>query len=739
MAALKLIVVLVTLVYSLYSLVTYASRRRGARGAMRALRESAAVRSLGPAEREALAPFLADPLRPQKSTPLLDEQVRPLHGEWARVGLRVHGTETAHETLGGVDVLLPYDAREHLQPFNRAEVVLTARAAVVVALNGTFDLLGARRRALHPEQGAAAPFLPSPEDATPGAATEAQLRELGAREETAAEVAARTGPGWGWRPLLLLLAGFPLLVAAGHVDAPGPWLAAGLALLLAALAAAWIPRRRPAAGKVRRAEGRLAWISLQSPANAAVVRRQLFLGDRHPVRLPAHWVKRLALPSADPADVEFREVDGTIVRVGRLSLDEEVRRRPPVRWGQHLTLALTGLALGLVGWAFAGPLAAELAHARLLGRTSPAPVEDPAPLLAHPPAPGTLLHVRARVRCQVQPPSDDAPGPIACDPVRWGGEAPVVAAIALDPSAEQLLGDDAIRATPHPLSAMLRQLREQRGEADAEALPEVHVIRGITELVGKVDRLCRGGADAGACARLRAQLVEKVSLVDVDDEPTTWPGLVKLAASRKLVRGEDAGLATRETVAALRAELRGIVQPKVLGAYLEPARSLAAGQRGGLLLRVPPARAIALRAGLARAATAREERARCAEDGDEGCARDAGEEDDASLASSADSSDWIRQWAVYRAAAGADGAQPLELHGVLVAAERNERGEPVLEIDPARTPETALQALARAGAPLLGLALLALHGPLFILNLARARRRLAALAAAAGPVRVRRF
>ncbi|MCR2660489.1 hypothetical protein NSP18_24395, partial [Salmonella enterica] len=51
-----------------------------------------------------------------------------------------------HDTLGGVDVVLPYDARDYLREDNQAEVVMTEKFAIVVALNGEFDLAGGRER-----------------------------------------------------------------------------------------------------------------------------------------------------------------------------------------------------------------------------------------------------------------------------------------------------------------------------------------------------------------------------------------------------------------------------------------------------------------------------------------------------------------------------------------------------------------------------------------------------------------
>ena len=94
---------------------------------------------------------------------------------------------------------------------------------------------------------------------------------------------------------------------------------------------------------------------------------------------------------------------------------------------------------------------------------------------------------------------------------------------------------------------------------------------------------------------------------------------------------------------------------------------------------------------------------------------------------SRDFSQWSAQWARYRAAVGPGGVQQVELSGVVVGAERDGRGDLVVELDPTRTRENALQALLRFLAPVLALAVVVVHGAAFVVNKGRATRRLAAL------------
>ena len=98
-------------------------------------------------EQALVQPFLFDPAKPKKQAQLINDGVYPLHGAFVRHGIEAsQGGSTMHDTLGDVDVVLPYDARSYLVENNHAEVVLTEKFAIVVALNGEFDLAGGRER-----------------------------------------------------------------------------------------------------------------------------------------------------------------------------------------------------------------------------------------------------------------------------------------------------------------------------------------------------------------------------------------------------------------------------------------------------------------------------------------------------------------------------------------------------------------------------------------------------------------
>ena len=141
--------------YSLFSGITYLMRRSENKQALRSLQQGAGqpVRRLDPNERAALEPFLFEPANPARAMPLQGDGVHVLEGAYLQHGLSTgQGGSVMHHTIGDVEVILPYDAADFLEPHNRAEVVFGSKCAIVVRLNGSFDLPGAHARAQRRQQ-----------------------------------------------------------------------------------------------------------------------------------------------------------------------------------------------------------------------------------------------------------------------------------------------------------------------------------------------------------------------------------------------------------------------------------------------------------------------------------------------------------------------------------------------------------------------------------------------------------
>ena len=278
---------LIILIWSVISGITYMVRRSDNKSALRELKqEGQPLRRLSAEEQALVQPFLVYPANPKKTAQLLGDGVFPLRGAFVRHGLGTsHGATTLHDTLGGVDVVLPYDARDFLREDNQAEVAMTDKFAIVVALNGEFDLAGGRerdaRRQKQNQQWAGGKLgalqdVADAETAGPDAEAEREFADamrveiLSQRDETPAEIAQRRPRGIGFWPALLWVVTFVCIGIAG-VGGGVPWLAAAAAPALLAL---WLTWRRPSLGtpqKVNRARGELNAIVLTNPANACLL------------------------------------------------------------------------------------------------------------------------------------------------------------------------------------------------------------------------------------------------------------------------------------------------------------------------------------------------------------------------------------------------------------------------------------------------------------------------------------
>ncbi|HSC79587.1 MAG TPA: IgaA/UmoB family intracellular growth attenuator, partial [Chitinolyticbacter sp.] len=593
MATLQLLLVIGVSLYSLYSLIAYSARRVDNKGQLNALKHSATpVRTLTASERADLGPFLFDPFKRGKAIVLLGDEVFRLDGEFVRHGLHVsNGGDTMHDTLGGVDVVLPYDARDFLTADNQAEVVLTPKFAIVIRLNEHFDLAGGRERTkvrevqAHQWQSGAPGEVAGGQNPEADAASAAQgshgpddierVRILGQRDETPAEATARATPGWGGLPLLALLPASILLLIAGHSDNPWWWLAPALLLFSLALWLVWRPRKPAVPQKVNRVEGTLTLLSLQNPGNSNLVTQQLFLGDKFPLQMPAHWAPWAKLSPDSKATLEMRVEDYSVVRLGtQLAIDAEERRFPSVYWGRHFTLALAGALLLGAAWLVTDEPEADLAHARSalqpLGTREISSLND---ALAHPPALGSLVRIRANVRCQIGMVEGDTPPPIDCDTVRWGGDVPKLADVVPGEALQGLAKGNLLQARSNPMLDLAMQVQMAREGTEYNPLAgrvSVQVISQLSDLVLGIDRECKNSSAQSACESLRTTLGSKLVLGD-GGEGMAWDTLLAKARDGSLKRGyKDTALANQLTVSSLLTDLGDLATPRLREFYAMP-------------------------------------------------------------------------------------------------------------------------------------------------------------------------
>lgn len=736
------------ILYAIYSLIVYASRRSGNKSALKGFRDRPVLRRITDEEKSALQPFLMG----QGLT--VEDDVRELSGAFLRHGLQSQGSSTEHDTIGDVDVLLPYDAIEYVEAYNEALVVLSKKCAVVIRVNG-FDLLEGRQRAQRQqaqdaqwkrgEPGA----LPSLDDVEPDAAAsvasdpDARYKRgevviLNQRAETPEEVESRVGRGSGWGSALVWLLAFALLWLAtwDATRAAQPYLLG--AGLLAGLCAAWLFVRRPSGTsaerhpqQVNRVRGMLNEIAVVNAGNVAIKRVGLFLGDKLSVALPSHWAHAPSTPYGEVIEAELRASDCSAVSFGdKWSVADEWRRFRPAYWGRHLLHLLVGL-LALVALALSlpdprGDLRGDLALVAQSVLHDEAPAyTDAAQLAAQPPKWGSLVSLKGEGRCEIgmggHGDGNRTAPVVDCTQVRWNGQAPVVPALKIPESIVALGSPDFIRASENGIAAsLMAMLRMQMGQgADPLAAYRARenvpmIVRRFDRTVATVEAACKDseGLSPGGCRNLQQAIVNAVEAsVEQDGTDTpirSWAVLAASAAPDK----ENADLVlTRSQLATLQRAVRQSVDGLV-AAKIEAARPAIVPARGGVVLV-----STALIGDVQRQAN--EEGTAVADDADaavvEAAAAVDGEDtgDDSLLG----------RWARLQRNAAPEGVKPFVLAGLVTASDTDGSGAVRLHIDPHRDATQAAAAGAHTLWALFGLALVLVNGVLFAWRFAQGMRR----------------
>jgi len=722
MATLQIILYIGLLLYSGYSVVVYMARRSGNKSQFKALQHTEPIRTLSADEQADIQPFLIVPQSRHKKVDLVSPSVYPLEGAYIRHGLETsQGGKTEHDTLGGVDVVFPYDAKNYLEAHNHAEVVLTRKFAIVVRLNGEFDLKGGRERALEQQRqdhqwangkvGDLAGGLvameeighenDNPEQEDTEARDITRVRLLGQRDETPAEAATRGSVSWGWAFLLGLVAGILLLIA-GHNSHPAYWyIPAGL-LLLVSLWLVWRPLRIPAPQKINRVQGKLAVVSLPNPNNAAVVSQQLFLGDKFALQIPPHWSEHASIPPDSSVTLEMRVSDYSVVSFGRkLSIDAEEQKFPTVRWGQHLAMLIIGALIMLGAWLFSDSLRTDLAHAKsVLSSAGPHDYQDPQTLLGHLPQPGTMVHIKGNARCQIEEPEGDMPPDIDCRHLRWGGTPIQVADVQPD---EELISQAAgknLQARGNAMLDLMVQMQAARtgngGYNPYASRVSLQIINNLTDFVLFVDKLCTDNKHVSTCNHLRETLGE--DLLVGRQKMGSWDKLLTAAQNGELKKGEDdKAIARKQTVNSIRNDLGELAAPRLQAFYAPSLKKALHSQQGGVIL-----------------ATGEDY------SGPEG-------KDDRIVPTDMSSRNWIQSWKTYRSLGTAEGERPLDITGLLVASGHDKAGTPELFINPHLTPDNVEPALVRLGTLAIGVLLILVHGVMFLLQRRRRTARATAI------------
>lgn len=740
------------ILYAIYSFIVYATRRSGNRSAFKDFQSAAVLRRITDEEKSALQPFLIG----QGLT--ADDDVRELTGAFVRHGLESQGSTTTHDTIGDVDVLLPYDAIDFVESYNEALVVLSKKCAVVIRLNG-FDLLEGRQRAQRQQaqdkqwkrgEIGALPNIEEPADGidplAPVAAAEAafvaadpnarfqrgEVDILSQRTETPDEVASRVGRGQGWASALVWLVAFILLWLATWDATRGAHAYLLGAGLLSGLCAAWLFLRRPSATSfvrqpqpVNRVRGMLNQIAVVNAGNASIKRVGLFIGDKLSFVPPSDWSNARDMPYGEVIEAELRTSDYSAVSFGdKWSVADEWRRFRPVFWGRHLLHLLIGLLAAIALFLSAPDLRGEAALVVQWFSHDESPAYTEARQLAdNPPKWASHVSVKGEGRCEIdlRGKSDRAVPTVDCTTMRWNGSAPVVPALEI-PESIQALGSPAfIRASENGMAAgLIEMLRMQMGQApdplsayrSRENMPMI--VRHFDRSVATIEAACKesGGLSPADCGTLQRAIVNAAEATvekDGTDTPIhNWAGLLASAQPGK----ENADLVvSRRQLASMQRAARQAVDSFVATRIEAAIPSIVPAKGGVVLASTALIGAVQAKPG----GDANTEAAEAANAVDADAAVAVAEEDsDSSL---------LGRWARLQRNAAPEGVRPFVLAGLVTASGTDEAGAPIVRIDPSLDPAQAASAGAHALWWLFAAGLLLVNGVLFVLRLTQSLRR----------------
>lgn len=446
MEGLQILLFGVVLIVSIFSVISYQSRRRASKRRFRVLHDSAPSRGLSEEERAALGEVY--------SGRKYGGEVHQLNGLYARHGITGNnaGQGQYHDLIDGVEVELHQRLRNVLANYNKAEVVLAKRTALVVQLNGRTlaDAVALDRRSERAEaRVASGDFSADPSSSGAAAsqdggdgAEESAVTLLGQRRETREEARLRLDAETrGSAGALVCLLG--LLGGLGFAYFDLAWGCA--AALVVALIGVWrylAAPMWPIGGKavdVKRLRGPLERVmtrqTVQETNISVAVPRMEYLDLTYPRSwLPPLWER---LPMA-AAEVEV-DAERHVLQHGSLSLYEQRRRFPIHHWIRHAVLAIGAALLLILAWVLASPLNVSLPMAwNLLNGREEIDAEGPQALRDVTLWPGDTVAISGQAGCRLSSPSSAVTSMLDCSRLVWGAPARALPEVTVSPELQRL-------------------------------------------------------------------------------------------------------------------------------------------------------------------------------------------------------------------------------------------------------------------------------------------------------------
>ena len=596
LAILKILLILVLLGSTIYSVIVYQSRKKASLKTLATFRqETSPQRNLDAAEHRLLGQIIAQ-AESKTLGELTSNEVYPLSGPYLRHGLETNGNTVWHDTIGGVEVLLPYDADYFLREHNDALVVLAEKQAIVIALNDEFCLAGGEEREQRREQkqnqweSGEYGELSRVFDADGNEAEDDQGNSLTIREqrqESDAEMEARRGRGVALLPAFLWTIAFVCLAISLVADTTLVLTICLSVSLLAILFALYQFFRRQSPGeplKVNQVYGqiRLTPVGVDEQNNVQI---SVTLNESIGFNLPEHWRPFITYEDGQHQEMAIRVDDYSVVSYGnRMSLDQEVRRFPPVYWGRHLTLAIVGAIALLFPLSDATQTGRDLLFTgHWLAGTGTVDVGDPETLVNPPPSPGTLVSLNGNGHCTVET-GNHYPA-FNCRRLHWGADAPQANPQPTPPVIEQLQDRELLLTEKDSYLSLMATMQGWNSYRDGSPV----IFSNLPAIIDAVDDACSqddvSTEVSRQCERTQRFILERLALT-LDTNPDNWSAL----REQVLARQDSDKPVTAVTSEAQARGLRRLIQQLVDTLNAERsiliAQEIAESQQGGVLIQV---------------------------------------------------------------------------------------------------------------------------------------------------------
>lgn len=544
------------LISAIITSISYSSRRSKSKSAYSDLAQTPIIRQATEEEKAALKPILSV----QKME--LSYNVYHLSGYYLCHGVETNNNVTEHHTIGDVEVFLPYDANSFLLNYNEAEVILGPTFAVVLTLNGAFDLATARTRIIQQQltQQALAkqtltqtttqqaddtstteplashdqPSPPLTDELTNTIAYQQSMEvtELAERQETALESLQRLS-GWGlfWCFVAWLIT---LIILGNSLDSVTNtgfiWALIGV---LSSFGLFWFYRparliknlqKKPQT--IKNVVGQLNLLKIASPNNAHQINDEYFIGDEMKVTIPDQWKPLPLLPLGRVVNADIRTEDNYVVRLDNWKIADEYQQFPPIYKGRYIFLMILGGFSLFCYWLADGNPPRDLNLAKLQFTQQQVTYQSAEELLSNLPKTGSIVTLSGKAKCLLTKTNNNgmqvfsssrgnsgiiSPLRVDCRTIHWGGQPLTLNNFLPTNDFKDIYSGDFIDTKIFSNYVNYHRVN-------------LTFLQNPPQLVERVEKACQQGFPD--CQKLKQAVVDSIKILAAEQQPDSWQAFV---------------------------------------------------------------------------------------------------------------------------------------------------------------------------------------------------------------------